>query len=341
MMQTKHLLVILTVGCLLASCGHNGKSLAEGAAGDIDGYESTDVNAVEQARPTIMVIPSDHLLRRYGAFELADFNGQSVPVRDYARYLAANQDNKAVISAVQNAFVEANYPIQSLEQTLKQLSTKAATDEASGIYKDARTELLSVAQPDIIIELDYRSGLDPRQPLDKALNASFTIEALDAYTNDVLSAVSKDGLKGSSIGEAVTAGLKSETGKLLGDIRKSFSDILTRGRNVTVRIAIAEGAGLSLNNMATADMTYADWIIDYIKTHTVKGAYKMQNNTASEMSFTNCRIKLLNEDGTQFGVYDWAREMTGAMRTKLNVDCTNRSQGLGEILIIIEGGTRQ
>ena len=337
-MDIKSLFSIVSVGCLLVSCGNGGnKSLAEGASGDIDGYESTDVNAVEQARPTIMVIPSDNLLQRYGAYELADYNGQSVPLRDYILYMTANQDNKAVLSAVQNAFVEANCPIQSLEQTLKQLSTKAATDQTSDIYRDAKTELLAVAQPDIIIELDYRSGLDPRKPLDKAMNASFTIDAIDAYTNDVISSVSKNGLKANTIGEAVAKGLESESDKLLNDIQKSFSDILKRGRNVTVRIAITDGSDIRLNDMVNANTTYSDWIIDYIKTHTVKGAYKMQTNTGAELSFTNCRIKILNEDGTQFGVYDWAREMSGAMRSKLNLSCTNQSQGLGEILITIEG----
>ena len=46
---------------LLASCGGNnqqqGNGLTEGASGDMEAYESSDVNALEQARPTIMVIP--------------------------------------------------------------------------------------------------------------------------------------------------------------------------------------------------------------------------------------------------------------------------------------------
>lgn len=83
--------------------------------------------------------------------------------------------------------------------------------------------------------------------------------------------------------------------------------------------------------------TYTDYIIDYIKTHTVKGAYKLQRNTDNELYFVNCRIRLNNEDGTQFGAYDWARELAKKLRKDLGVKVTNKSQGLGEVLISIEG----
>ena len=67
------------------------------------------------------------------------------------------------------------------------------------------------------------------------------------------------------------------------------------------------------------------WIMDYIKTHTVKGAYKMQRNTAKELYFVNCRIKLLNEDGIQYGVYDWTRDLQKNLRKNLGLKCTNKA----------------
>ena len=67
--------------------------------------------------------------------------------------------------------------------------------------------------------------------------------------------------------------------KFQQDITKYFSDILTRGRDITVRIAVEKGTNVNLSDESIEGDTYADWIIDYIKTHTVKGAYKMQRNT--------------------------------------------------------------
>lgn len=45
----------------LSSCGGDKqpKGLADGATGDMAAYESSAVNAIVQAKPEIMVIPSD------------------------------------------------------------------------------------------------------------------------------------------------------------------------------------------------------------------------------------------------------------------------------------------
>ena len=63
----------------------------------------------------------------------------------------------------------------------------------------------------------------------------------------------------------------------------------------------------------------------------------MQRNTDKELYFVNCRIPLLNEDGTQYGVYDWARDMSRSIRKNLGVKASNKSQGLGEVLITLDG----
>ena len=63
----------------------------------------------------------------------------------------------------------------------------------------------------------------------------------------------------------------------------------------------------------------------------------MQRNTNNEMYFVNCRIKLLNDDGTQYGVYDWARDFSKSIRTNLGLKVQNKAQGLGEVLLVVKG----
>jgi hypothetical protein len=333
-MQSKLIYGLLVAATLTACSGSTShKSLAEGASGNIDAYENADVNAAEQARATVMIIPSDNLLKRYGALTL---DGENV-TRDYAKYLVMNNDNKAVISVVQQAFANANYPVQSLEQMLKQLSTQEATDMVDGIGKDAKTQLLTVAQPDIIVEIDYQSPINMRGAVNTSHNVTYTMNAIDAYTNEVLSSTSMHDLKGESVAGAISESIAKAMPKFLTDVQKHFSDILTRGRNVTIRVAIDGDSNVSLSDESIAGDTYADWILDYVKTHTVKGAYKMQRNTNKELCFVNCRIPLLNDDGTQYGVYDWARDMSKSMHRNLGVKCSNKAQGLGEIVITING----
>ena len=123
----------------------------------------------------------------------------------------------------------------------------------------------------------------------------------------------------------------------MNDIQGYFADILTRGRNVNITINVAEGSNQNLQSESIEGDTYADQIIDFIKTNTVKGAYTMQINTKNKLTFTNARIQLLNDDGTQYGVYDFTRDLQRYLKRNLGLSSTNNSQGLGNIVLTIEG----
>lgn len=334
----------------LISCGGSGekKGLADGASGDLEAYESGEVNAVVQALPQIMILPSDQVLKNFGCLKNQTVNGRTYQIRDYQKYLMADDRAKRIFSTIQTAFNNEGFPLNDLEQTLKQLNTQEATDMADGFEKDAKTLLLTTAQPDIILEMNYNTtantsnGANVLRTKKKEVeisekNISYTLNAIDAYTNKVISSITASNIKGESTTETIQADLREKFKGLMKDVQNYFSDILTRGRDITVRVAVAKGSNVKLSDTNVEGDTYADYIMDYIKSHTVKGAYKMQRNTDNELYFVNCRIRLLNEDGTQYGVYDWARDLAKSLRKNLGVKVTNKSQGLGEVLISIEG----
>lgn len=335
--------VFLTI--FFASCGGNKQSngLTEGASGDMEAYENSDVKAMEQARPTIMVIPGDLTLQNFRCLTTQKANGRTYILRDYKKYLLKDDRAKRIISTIQNEFNAQNYPLIDFEQSLKQLDTQEALDMADGFEQDAKTMLLSLAQPDIILELTYDTSRDKISMTSHNYggkgerNVNFTLNALDAYTNKVVATMTASNIKGKSTTQTIQASIKENMPTFQKDIQKYFSDILTRGRDITVRIAVENGSNVNLSDESIEGDTYADWIIDYMKTHTVKGAYKMQRNTDKELYFVNCRIKLLNEDGTQYSVYDWTRNLQKNLRKNLGLKCTNKAQGLGEVLISIQG----
>lgn len=336
-------IMLISMAALTSCSGNKSGNLAEGASGDLEAYEQGDVNAIEQARPTIMVIPGDQVLQNFRSLRTERVGGREYIIRDYKNYLLKDDRAKRIISTIQDEFNNLNYPLNDFEQTLKQLDTQEATDMADGFEKDAKTQLLTVAQPDIILELSYDTSRDKISMTshnyshrgDK--NISFTLNAFDAYTNKVVATMTSSNIKGESTTQAIQASIKENMPAFQQDIQKYFSDILTRGRDITVRIAVENGASISLNDESVEGDTYADWIIDYIKTHTIKGAYKLQRNTNKELYFVNCRVKLLNEDGTQYGVYDWTRDLQKNLRKNLGLKCSNKAQGLGEVLISIQG----
>lgn len=337
-------IAVMTV-LTMASCGGNKQNngLTEGASGDMEAYENSDVNAIEQARPTIMVIPGDQTLQNFKCLTTQKANGRDYILRDYKNYLLKDDRAKRIISTIQNEFNAQNYPLSDFEQTLKQLDTQEALDMADGFEKDAKTMLLTVAQPDIILELTYDTSGDKMSMTSHNYggngekNINFTLNALDAYTNKVVATMTASNIKGVSTTQAIQESIKDGMPKFQQDITKYFSDILTRGRDISVRVAVEEGCNVNLSDESIEGDTYADWIMDYIKTHTVKGAYKMQRNTNKELYFVNCRIKLTNEDGTQYGVYDWTRDLQKNLRKNLGLKCTNKAQGLGGVLISVQG----
>ena len=323
---------------LLLSCGgkKESQSLAEGASGDMEAYLNDGVNAIEQARPTIMVIPSDQNLQRFGCLKTTLVDSVEFLVRDYEHYLLADKDAQQITSFVQDAFIHRNYPLDDFGQTLKSLDTKSAEDIADNLSQDAKTMLLMTARPDIVIQFDYRTNASLRGS-SSTKKISYTLTALDAYTNKSIAAISGNNLEGESVVGTINNDLEDQMSKLMGDIEKYFSDILTRGREITIRINVDEASNQSLDDESIEGDTYTDEIIDYIKTHTVKGAYKLQTNTSKELRFTNCRIMLLNEDGTQYGAYDFARDIQKYLKKNLGLSTSNRSQGLGEIVLTIKG----
>lgn len=298
--------------------------------------ENTVVNAIEQAKPTIMVLPSDNLLLAYDALKTVSVNGSSFLDRDYSKYLLANKDNKAIISSIQNEFVQMDYPLNDLEQTLKQLQNRQATNMADGVAQDAKTLLLQTASPDIIIEIDYTCKLDALDP-NFQKNLTYTTTAFDAYTNKAFSSKTIKVAATNDISLAFAQSYHNNINVIESEIGKYFRDIVTNGREITVRITVSQKANINLSNESINGDTYSDWIMDYMDLHAKKGTYKLQNNTDYELYFVHVRIPVLKPDGTQYSSYTWARELIKAFKSECGVKCSNKVQGLGDVHIVING----
>ncbi|MDO4497234.1 MAG: DUF6175 family protein [Bacteroidales bacterium] len=332
----------------LTSCGGNNASqdnstpeqtrnnLVAGVKGNMKGHLKSEVNSIEQALPQIMIIPADQTLKNFGALKTKRINGKNHVLRDYQKYLHDDDRFRRLSASIQNTFVKNSFPLNDLEQTLKQLNTRDAVDMASNLEQDAKTLLLQTAQPDIILELNYfnSTSLSSHDYRDKS--TSYTLTAFDAYSNKSISAITSSNIKGESTTETIQNDIEPKLPELMKDLQFYYSDILTRGREITVRIVVEKGSNINLQDESIEGDTYSDWIIDFIKGESVKGAYKMQLNTKNELYFVNVRIPLINEDGTQYGVYDFTRDLQKNLRKNLGLQSTNDSQGLGEVVLTVK-----
>lgn len=327
-MKLTKLLLIAAAAMLLSSCGGNGKQNGGG------------VDVSQTQKPTMLVIPSDQLLQRFGKLKQQEALGKTIQVRDYSGYLMTDQDSKFIISSIQSKFIEFGYPLNDLEQTLKSINDQEMLDAVDGIQKDAKTILLTSAKPDIILELDYSLQTD-RSSRDFKKTLTYTIRAIDAFSNKVVATIQQtnfsDGQKSSTPASLMQAAIDKDSKTFTNQINNHFNTIIESGRDITLRVTIESGVNLKMSNECLNNDSYTDFIIDWVKVNTMQGAYNMQRNTETEMYFTNVRIKTLNENGTQYSAYDFARELSKALNKGCGVKSKNTTQGLGDATISIKG----
>ena len=326
--------VIIIFLFLFLSCNGRGDSLTDVGQGNMKGYEESSVNPIEQAKPEIMVLPSDHNLHEEGALKRVSLGGEWFTIRDYSKYLLQAPDFKEITAFIQQAFISRDFPLTDFEQSLISLDTQHASAIADNLQQDAKTRLLATTHPDIVLDLDYDVSTDYTKSNGKK-TGKYILNAIDPYTNKVVASISGDNLSGSSTSEVILEDMTKRLPSLMNDLQNYFSAIMTKGREVTVTINVDASSITNLSDSSHSGDSYADAVIDYIRKHTVKGAYKLQANSADRLSCTNVRIKVLNEDGTQYGVYDWARDLQKHLRDNLGLKTVNNSQGLGDVTLTI------
>lgn len=293
-------------------------------------------DVIKQAKPTIMVIPSDNLLKKHGALTKEKSDGADLYIRDYNAYLMRDEKSKVAISIIQKVFIDASYPLNDLDQSLKQLNDRTIRDDADGIKKDAKTMLLESVQPDIILELDYSYDMDmSSRNFDREV--SYTLTAIDAYTNKVFSSNVFSGGKGQDFQNAFKDAIDEKKGSLMSEIDSYFGDLVENGREISVQFNIDKNASIKFSDAYTSSgESYSEWIQDYMDYYTINGTYKLERNSDYQMYFVNVRIPTQNENGTQLNALGWARQCVKEMREKLKVSCSNRAQGLSEVVVTLK-----
>tara|TARA_B100000767_G_scaffold209867_1_gene196854 strand:- start:2268 stop:3296 length:1029 start_codon:yes stop_codon:yes gene_type:complete len=297
------------------------------------------VNAITQSMPSIMVFPSDGMLKRLGY--LKEINNQGIEGydRQYQQALIDDQSLKFAIAVIEEEFAKIGFPLDNLEQTLKQIAVSDAVDEMTDISKDLRAELLNTARPDYIIELDYNLITDPKS---RNLNRSlmYSIKALDVYTNKTIASISKTNVgKEQTDNDAATL-IKEAFPDSFHDFRSQitqhYADLLANGIEITLRLATINSSGVAIDDYC-GDKEIGERIIEWMKDNTVNQTYKISKNTSSEMFFTNVRVYLQDEKGQKYTAYDFANNLKNEIITGCGLDVSNKTQSIGDALVIIKG----
>jgi len=296
-------------------------------------------NAISQSLPTLMVIPSDGLLKKIGCLSSINNQGVTSYKRDYKKALVNDGDLKFVIAAIEEEFANVGYPLENLEQQLKMIGDEMIMDDAEGVAKDMRAQLMNTARPDYIIEVEYDLKVDAKsRNLEKSL--TYIVKCLDVYTNKAVAAITRTDVgKGEGNSEIPTL-IKSDfpitIKEMQGTITNHYADILANGAEVTFRIAVLNGSGIALNDDC-GDDEIGEQIINWMKENSINSTYKMVKNTSTEMRFTNVRMYTQDENGNSYTAYDFAKDLKKALNKSCGLNVSNKTQSIGDAYIQVKG----
>ena len=315
-------ITLLILGC----CSCNNDSSKKGVA-DISVLESLDntVNVINQAKPKIMVIPSDKLLKECNCIRVLEENGKEIYVRNIPKFLTDNYGSHNIINEIQKYFVSIGYPLNDLEQSLKSINIQQNLDGADLLAKDAKTLLLTSLSPDIILEIDYHKN-EILGRTTKQTSLEYSISAIDVYSNKVIASVTKNDIK-IDLSEYITKNISDDLKVLEPQIRNYFTDIVRNGREISFRVTLSNSSTINLSDMYNSQGdSYSDWIRRWVITHAKNGSANMIVNTKKEMSFSNVRISNTAEDGTQFNAYEFASAFRKDFYKTFSLQSSNNSQ---------------
>jgi hypothetical protein len=316
----KNSFLALMISSVLLSCGgnKNGNNGLMPTGEEINSAESS-ANAITQSMPTLMVFPSDAMLDRMGFLKEVDNQGTTSYQRDYQQAFIKNPDIKFAIAAIQEEFAKNGFTMEDMEQQLKQISNNNAMDE--------------------VTDLDYSLNTDLKsRNLNKSL--TYSIKSLDVYTNKVVASISKVNVGADKPENDVPSLIKADFPSSMAELKKQitahYANLLANGIEITLRVAVSKTSDVKIDDDC-GDQELNERINNWLKDNTVKQAFKMSKNTSTEMYFTNVRIAAKNADGKKYTAYDFAGELNKALKKGCSLKSKNKTQSLGDAMILVEG----
>ncbi len=289
-------------------------------------------------KPTIMVIPSDVWCNENGLMVTIDNMGNTDYIPDYEQAVL-NADLMGAITKINGLMAERGMPLKDLSQTMKSIKEDQVIHDqtmsnSSGATVAVTTKdmLLDRAKADIIIEVGWQ--LHKRGP-QKEL--TYSLRALDAYTNKQIA--ENSGTMPPSYSSTVPVLLEEavleKMDGFVSQLLAFFDDLFANGREISVRLLVFDGTGVSLENEYDGE-ELTDIIDNWMYENTVSHRYNLSNATEYRLDFEQVRIPLYDERGRAMD----ARRFINNLRRYLkdapyNITSKNTTSGLGKAELIL------
>ena len=298
------------------------------------------VASAQIKKPALMVVPSDVWCISNGYYTEVENMGITTKMPNYKQALQENMGLKLAIAKINDLMAEREFPLESLEQMIKNLEQQHMEDNmttskaGNELAESPLDEVARVAKCDIILELSWEvKDFGPKHSI------SYILEARDAYTAKSIGAAAGTGAQSFSadvdvlLEEAIVANLDNFNNRLLDH----FTEMQTIGREISIDIKVFanNAAGIDLET-EFGDEELIDVINDWLQLNTVQGRFTMPYASENIANFTQVRIPVYDERGRAIDANGFAKSLAKYLKKEpYNIPAKVLVKGLGRAVIIL------
>ena len=298
------------------------------------------VASAQIKKPELMVIPSDVWCITNGYYTEVENLGTTVKVPNYKQALQENMGLKLAIAKLNDLMAERQFPLQSLEQMVKNLEQRRMEDNlttskaGNELAESPLDEVARTAKCDIILELSWEvKDFGPKHSI------SYILEARDAYTAKSIGAASGTGAQSFSadvdvlLEEAIVANMDNFVNRLMDH----FQEMQTIGREISLDIKVFadNAAGVDLETEFDGE-ELVDIINNWLQVNTVQGRFSMPYASENVANFTQVRIPVYDERGRAIDANGFAKSLAKYLKKEpYNIPSKVLVKGLGRAVIIL------
>ena len=291
-------------------------------------------------KPELMVIPSDAWCITNGYYTEVENLGKIEKVPNYKQALQENMGLKLAIAKLNDLMAERQFPLQSLEQTIKNLEQRRMEDNlttskaGNELAESPLDEVARIAKCDIILELSWEvKDMGPKHSI------SYILEGRDAYTAKTIGAASGTGAPSFTadvdvlLEEAIVANMDNFNNRLMDH----FQEMQTIGREITLDIKVFanNAAGVDLETEFEG-VELIDIINDWLQVNTIQGRFSMPYASENVANFTQVRIPVYDERGRAIDANGFAKMLAKVLKKEpYNIPSKVLVKGLGRAVIIL------
>ena len=298
------------------------------------------VASAQIKKPELMVIPSDNWCIMNGYYNEVDNLGATVKVPNYKQALQENLGLKLAIAKINDLMAERQFPLESLEQTIKNLEQRRMEDNmtmskaGNELAESPLDEVARMAKADIILEISWEvKDFGPKHAI------SYILEARDAYTSKSIGAVSGTGAQSFSadvdvlLEEAIVANMDNFNNRLMDH----FTEMQNIGREIQLDIKVFanNAAGVDLETEYDGE-ELIDIINNWLQVNTIQGRFSMPYASENVANFTQVRIPVYDERGRAIDANGFAKGLAKMLKKEpYNIPSKVLVKGLGRAVIIL------